>query len=86
VWAEGVALALEDALVLGQELSKGAKLPVALRDYEALRRPRVTHVQKMTDAMSKAAKLPPFIRNALLPIIGPKRYHQIYGPLRASFV
>jgi 2-polyprenyl-6-methoxyphenol hydroxylase-like FAD-dependent oxidoreductase len=82
VWAEGVALALEDALVLGQELSKGAKLPAALGDYEARRRPRVEHVQRMTDAMSKAAKLPPLVRDALLPIVGPKRYRQTYAPLK----
>jgi hypothetical protein len=38
----------------------------------------------MTDAMSKAGKLPPFVRNILLPMIGPKRYRQTYEPLKVS--
>jgi hypothetical protein len=32
--------------------------------------------------MSRAARLPSFLRNALLPSLGPKRYAQTYGPLR----
>jgi 2-polyprenyl-6-methoxyphenol hydroxylase-like FAD-dependent oxidoreductase len=84
VWAEGVALALEDAIVLARSLSTiGDELP-ALADFEAQRRSRVAHVQAMTDAMSRAAKLPPFVRNALFPFIGPKRYRQTYEPLKTA--
>jgi len=84
VWAEGVALALEDAIVLAECVSMHADLPAGLESYEKRRRGRVTHVQKMTDAMSKAAKLPIPLRNLLMPAVGPKRYRQTYGPLKAA--
>lgn len=84
VWAEGVALGLEDAIVLGRTLSKSTDIPVALVEFETRRRSRVAHVQAKTDAMSKAAKLPPFVRNMLLPFVGPKNYRQTYGPLKEA--
>ena len=83
VWAQGGALALEDGIVLAECLAAGQPLPVALGAYELRRRPRVQHVQAMTDAMSKAAKLPTIVRNLLMPFMGPKRYRQTYSPLRA---
>ncbi|MGX9430132.1 MULTISPECIES: FAD-dependent oxidoreductase [Bradyrhizobium] len=84
VWAEGVALALEDAIVLARALSTICDELPALADFEAQRRSRVAHVQALTDAMSQAAKLPAFIRNALFPFIGPKRYRQTYEPLKTA--
>jgi 2-polyprenyl-6-methoxyphenol hydroxylase-like FAD-dependent oxidoreductase len=82
VWAQGAALGMEDAISLGGLLASGKNIPDALAEFEALRRPRVTHVQRMTDAMSKAAKLPPLLRKLLLPFVGPRKYQQTYGPLR----
>lgn len=84
VWAQGVALALEDAIVLAACLSSSSDDAAALAVFEARRRARVDHVQKMTDAMSKAAKLPVLVRNLLMPVVGPKRYRQTYGPLRTE--
>lgn len=84
VWAEGVALALEDAIVLARSLSTICDELAALVDFEEQRRSRVAHVQALTDAMSRAAKLPPFVRNALFPFIGPKRYRQTYEPLKTA--
>jgi len=81
VWAEGAALGMEDAIVLGRLLADGADIPAALVEFEAQRRSRVGHVQAQTDAMSRAAKLPPMLRNMLLPFVGPKKYRQTYGPL-----
>ena len=83
VWAEGAALAMEDAIVLARLVATNSEVPEALAAFDAQRRPRVAHVQALTDAMSRAAKLPPFVRNALLPFVGPKRYRQTYEPLRA---
>lgn len=82
VWAQGAALALEDAIVLARCLSAHPDVPTALIDLQDQRMARVSHVQALTDAMSRAAKLPPLIRNALLPFIGPKRYSQTYEPLK----
>lgn len=81
VWAEGAALGMEDAIVLGRLLAEGADMPSALAAFEAQRRSRVGHVQAQTDAMSRAAKLPSGLRNLLLPFVGPKKYRQTYGPL-----
>jgi 2-polyprenyl-6-methoxyphenol hydroxylase-like FAD-dependent oxidoreductase len=82
VWAQGVALALEDAIVLAECLSADDRLPLALEAYERRRRPRIEHVQAMTDAMSKAAMLPTLLRNFMMPFVGPKRYRQTYEPLK----
>ncbi|TCP31888.1 FAD-dependent monooxygenase [Sphingomonas sp. BK235] len=84
VWAQGAALAMEDALVLADCLARDADALVALAAYERRRRPRVAHVQAMTDAMSRAARLPVAVRDLLLPRLGPRRYARTYGPLRAD--
>ena len=65
VWAQGVAMALEDAIVLGGLLactptdgwaSVGA-------EFERLRRPTVEHVQAATDQMSRLAAMPGILRD-----------------------
>lgn len=82
VWAQGAALAFEDAAALGAILADGADWTGAGARFDAARRARVAHVQAMTDKMSKAARLPAFLRNVLLPFVGPKNYVATYGPLR----
>jgi 2-polyprenyl-6-methoxyphenol hydroxylase-like FAD-dependent oxidoreductase len=84
VWAQGGALAFEDAQALGAILAGGADWSGAGARFDAARRARVDHVQAMTDKMSKAARLPAFLRNLLLPKVGPKNYAATYGPLRAA--
>jgi 2-polyprenyl-6-methoxyphenol hydroxylase-like FAD-dependent oxidoreductase len=84
VWAQGAALALEDAIVLAACVSDHADIQSALANFQDRRIKRVTHVRALTDAMSKAAKLPPIVRNLLLPIVGPKRYRQTYGLLKEA--
>ena len=84
VWAQGVAMALEDALVLGELL---AVTPVERwarvgPELERLRRPRVEHVQSATDAMSRLAALPGWLRDVGAPVLGPRSYRAAYGPLR----
>ncbi|KMO40807.1 FAD-binding monooxygenase [Methylobacterium variabile] len=83
VWAQGAALALEDALVLAGLLSGRADWDRIGAEYERLRRPRVAHVQTMTDRLSRTARIPSWARNLLLPKIGPRSYRATYGPLRA---
>lgn len=84
VWAQGAALALEDAIVLTRTLGAHEDVEAALVDFQNQRWKRVAHVQATTDAMSKAAKLPTLIRNALLPSIAPRRYRQTYEPLKVA--
>lgn len=83
VWAQGAALALEDALTLAKLIGCGSHWREVAADYERLRRTRVEHVQAMTDRMSKAARLPTALRNLLLPFMGPRSYMETYGPLKA---
>lgn len=82
VWAQGAALALEDALVLADLLAKAGDWRSVGPDYERLRRPRVAHVKAMTDRLSRTATLPDWARNLLLPLIGPRSYRATYAPLR----
>ena len=84
VWAQGAALALEDALVLADLLAEARDWRAIGADYERLRRPRVAHVQAMTDRLSRTAKMPDWARNLLLPLIGPRSYRATYAPLRSA--
>ncbi|MFJ1751524.1 FAD-dependent monooxygenase [Kitasatospora sp. NPDC088134] len=51
--AQGAAMAVEDALVLAQELDAAADVPAALAAWEARRRPRAMFVQGMSRAILK---------------------------------
>jgi len=84
VWAQGAALALEDALVLANLLASGRDRQHVASVYEEVRRPRVHHVQRMTDRLSRAARMPTIVRGALMPFVGPKSYASTYGPLRTD--
>lgn len=82
VWAEGAGMALEDALVLADTLSAGADWSVAGQAWEAARRPRVEHVQAVTDRMARLVGLPSWLAHSAAPVLGPRAYHAAYGPLR----
>jgi 2-polyprenyl-6-methoxyphenol hydroxylase-like FAD-dependent oxidoreductase len=84
VWAQGVAMALEDSLVLGELLATTPPehwTGVGV-EFERLRRPRVDHVQSATDKMSRLAALPGWLRDVSAPILGPRNYRAAYAPLR----
>ena len=82
VWAQGAALAVEDALVLGEILADAADWNETGREFERRRRVRVEHVQTMTDRLSRAARLPPWLRDPILRTMGPHSYRVTYEPLR----
>ena len=88
VWAQGVAMALEDALVLGELLAQTPSKHWAEvgPTFERLRRPRVEHVQSATDKMSRLAALPGWLRDLVAPILGPKNYRAAYAPLLSPAV
>ncbi len=82
VWAQGAALAAEDALALADLLaatSDRSRVAAALADA---RGSRVAHVQRMTDRMSHSAALPAWARELLVPLTGPRTYAATYRPLR----
>ena len=82
VWAQGAALAVEDALVLGGILAESVDWKDAGHEFERRRRTRVEHVQTMTDRLSRAARLPPWLRDPILRTMGPRSYRATYEPLR----
>jgi 2-polyprenyl-6-methoxyphenol hydroxylase-like FAD-dependent oxidoreductase len=82
VWAQGAAMALEDALVLADLLAARDDWTGVGAEFEQLRRPRVAHVQAATDRMSRIAGLPSRLRDLVAPVLGPRAYREAYGPLR----
>jgi 2-polyprenyl-6-methoxyphenol hydroxylase-like FAD-dependent oxidoreductase len=82
VWAQGAALAAEDALVLAELLATRDDWATVGDEFEARRRPRVEHVQKMTDRLSRTAGLPGWLRDVILPLAGPRTYRETFDPLR----
>jgi 2-polyprenyl-6-methoxyphenol hydroxylase-like FAD-dependent oxidoreductase len=81
VWAEGGALALEDALTLADLLATSDWDTVGPA-FEDARRGRVAHVQAMTDRFAKTVGLPIWLRDVVTPWVGPRTYRATYGPLR----
>lgn len=84
VWAQGAALALEDALVLAEVVAGSADWDAVGAEWESRRRPRVRHVQAATDRMSRLAALPDRLAHLLAPVAGPRAYRATYEPLRAD--
>jgi 2-polyprenyl-6-methoxyphenol hydroxylase-like FAD-dependent oxidoreductase len=82
VWAQGAAMALEDALVLARLLASHEDWAGVGARWEALRRPRVDHVQNATDRMSRLARLPDRLLQLVAPVMGPRGYEHAYGALR----
>jgi 2-polyprenyl-6-methoxyphenol hydroxylase-like FAD-dependent oxidoreductase len=83
VWAQGAAMAMEDALVLADVLSRDRDWSKAGETFERLRRARVNHVQAATDKMSRLARLPQWVRDFAAPAVGPKAYRHAYESLRS---
>jgi len=86
VWAQGAALAVEDALVLAELLATRDDWAGVGTEFEERRRPRVHHVQQMTDRLSRSAALPGWLRELVLPLIGPRSYRDTYIPLKKAVV
>ncbi len=82
VWAQGAALALEDAIVLADLLAERSDWSRVGAEFERLRRPRVAHVQAATDRMSRIAALPARLRDLVAPVLGPRAHRDAYRPLR----
>jgi 2-polyprenyl-6-methoxyphenol hydroxylase-like FAD-dependent oxidoreductase len=78
VWAQGAAMALEDALVLAELLAARDDWTRVGAELERLRRPRVAHVQAATDRMSRIAGLPGRLSDMVAPVLGPRAYRAAY--------
>jgi FAD-dependent urate hydroxylase len=79
--AEGAAMALEDALVLAECLSRLETVPAALSAFEARRRPRTDWVRAQTHRRDRTRYLPTAVRNLVLRAFGRKIFRSNYRPL-----
>ena len=84
VWAQGAAMALEDAIVLADLLARRDDWSTVGAEWEGRRRSRVSHVQAATDRMSRLAGLPKWFSHAVAPLAGPRAYRAAYAPLRTD--
>lgn len=84
VWAEGAALAMEDALALAGIVSDTGDMAAVGRRFEQARQPRVAHVQAMTDRLSKSARLPYGLRRFIMPFVVPRSYRATYTLLKQA--
>lgn len=82
VWAQGAAMAIEDALVLADLLARHADWTDVGAAFEHRRRSRIDHVQASTDRLSRLARLPIWLRDLTAPVLGPRAWRDAYGPLR----
>ena len=78
---QGGCMAIEDALVLAEELGRAAAVPDALAAYERRRRPRVEWVRTQSEHLSGLMRLPAADRNQALRTRGAQAFHDRYRPL-----
>jgi len=79
--AEGVAMALEDAVFLAELLSTEQPLERSLATFESRRAPRVDWVRQQTHHRDRTRNLPRLVRNVALRAAGRRIYESNYRPL-----
>lgn len=79
--AQGAGMAVEDALVLADELAGTRYIDIAIRRYEARRKKRVDWVHRQCSSRDRMRRLPRPVRNALLRFGGARLYQRAYGLL-----
>ena len=79
--AQGAAMALEDALVLGDCLRDIPAIPDALAAFQARRRPRTDWVRAQTHRRDHTRYLPTPVRDNVLRFLGRRIFHANYRPL-----
>jgi 2-polyprenyl-6-methoxyphenol hydroxylase-like FAD-dependent oxidoreductase len=82
VWAEGAALAMEDALALARIVADTDDVASMGSRFAQARQARVAHVQAMTDRLSKSARLPYGLRRLIMPFVVPRSYRATYSSLK----
>jgi 2-polyprenyl-6-methoxyphenol hydroxylase-like FAD-dependent oxidoreductase len=80
---QGGCLAIEDALVLAEELRRGDDLRSALQSFRDRRRPRVDWVARQSRALAELVALPADVRDPALRQGGVTAFHDRYRPLLA---
>ncbi|WP_454195252.1 FAD-dependent monooxygenase [Nocardia sp. Marseille-Q1738] len=81
--AQGVAMSVEDALVLAESLCGTGEIEHLLERFRRRRLPRTRWVQARTRRRDSTRGMTPVVRNAVLRLAAPRIYQRDYGPLRA---
>ena len=79
--AQGAAMAIEDAAVLSRCLREGSEVQASLKQYEALRKPRTTYVQRASQRNGRVFHArPPFswLRDRVAPWAGRQTMARLY--------
>ncbi len=80
--AQGACLAIEDGLVLAEELATAPSINIALHRYQSRQKVRADWVHKQCAARDKMRRLPPVVRNTLLRVGGGAIYRRSYSLLK----
>jgi 2-polyprenyl-6-methoxyphenol hydroxylase-like FAD-dependent oxidoreductase len=81
---QGGCMAIEDALVLADELRRAVDIPAAIAAFAERRRPRVDWVREQSLALTGLVGLPARIRDRALRDRGASAFHDRYRPLVAT--
>jgi 2-heptyl-3-hydroxy-4(1H)-quinolone synthase len=79
--AQGVGMALEDAIVLGDLLQSGGRLSAILAEFAKRRQRRTEWVRKQSNARDRLRRFPGLIREGVLRSLGDTLYRRSYAPL-----
>jgi 2-polyprenyl-6-methoxyphenol hydroxylase-like FAD-dependent oxidoreductase len=79
----GVAMALEDALVLAEIVSGGVAASSVVPEFVRRRSARVARVRQQTNRRDRMRSLPPMIRDVFLRLLSDRFYRANYQPLLA---
>lgn len=79
--AQGVSMALEDALVLAETAADGRPPDRCLSAFQERRMPRVRRVREQTRRRDGTRKLPPAVRDLVLRVAGQRAFRSDYRPL-----
>lgn len=79
--AQGASMAVEDAIVLANELSETLCVDTGLLRYQTRRKQRVDWVHRQCASRDRMRRFPRRLRNTLLRFAGARLYERSYGPL-----
>jgi 2-polyprenyl-6-methoxyphenol hydroxylase-like FAD-dependent oxidoreductase len=81
---QGGCMAIEDAVVLADELRRATDIPAAVAAFARRRRPRVEWVREQSQALTDLVRLPSEVRDRALRERGARAFHDRYRPLVAA--
>jgi 2-polyprenyl-6-methoxyphenol hydroxylase-like FAD-dependent oxidoreductase len=81
---QGGCMAIEDAVVLADELRRAPDIPAAIAAFVSRRRPRVDWVREQSQALADLVRMPSHVRDRALREHGARAFRDRYRPLVAA--